>query len=579
MFKNEEKSLKINNKIILITALIITIISIIPIFKSGIFAGHDILFQISRLDGIITSIQDHQFPLALYPNKNYGFGYPSPQFYSDIFLIIPAIIRFILNIPYVTMYKIIIFGTVFFTNFSIIYCTYKLFNKFIPSVLVSFLFSFSNYFQTDIFVRSALGELIAFAIIPWIIYNIYIYVYKDKNNYIILGVCFAAILYAHNISFLLCVIYFGILIILNINKLFKNKNKIYGLFGAIGVGFLLSFAFLIPMLYQYNAQTLMVHKIDNNMLHTNAVNIGSLLNDFITQFSFSYNNQEGFLNIDLTKSLGIILTLLPILLFILKKNKSKPLYDMFIAFIIFLICSTNLIPLYKIELISFLQFPSRLYLIASMVACFIIAMAYNNKIINKYVISCIVLFSIWNVSFLHINLMTNENLNIIKENSTYEEMYVDCIYAIDNPSNWPMNFSEIENAEYLPFGWNFNYQKASKCILFENGNETICNHERYGSHFDFYTNYQEDYRIMLPATWYLGYRAQEIDDDGNVIKDVHLWKNESSNRITMTAEKGYHHYRVWYSGTKVQKASTIISLATSVSLILFMINNRRKVNQ
>lgn len=576
MFKN-----KLSNKItkhpylaIFIVSMIITAFALLPIFKSGLYAGHDIFFQLSRLDGVITAIQDQQFPLALYPNKNFGFGYPSPQFYSDLFLIIPAIVRYVFNIPFITFYKVLLFSLVLFTNFSIIYCANKISKKLFTSFFVAFLFSFSNYYQTDIFIRSALGEIIAFAIIPWILYFTYQFIYEDKNNSIALGISFSAVLYAHNISFLLCVIAFGILLLLNFKKIFLNKDKIFQLIKAMAIGLLMAASFLFPMLQQYNAQTLVVHEIGNELLQNNAIKLNQLLNDFITQFSFSYNNTNGILNVDKTKSLGIILTILPIVLYFLNKNKTKPLKDYFVLFIILLLFSTNLIPLYKIDLLSFLQFPSRMYLIVSIVACLIISMSYSNKLLNKYIIILICIFSIWNISYLHINLISNKDLVIIPENTTSKEMFIDRIFAKEDPSGSTVNFEEVENAEYLPFNWNFNYQTASKCIVFENGTEKICNYERHGSHFDFYTNYEEDYKIMLPITWYLGYTAAEVDENYNIIKTINLFKDQSSNRVMMQVEKGEHHYKVWYSGTRIQKISTTISILTSSIIIIYFIKKK-----
>ena len=79
------------NKDLLLYSSFITIFACIPLFKSGIMYGHDMSFHLSRLTGIITSFQDNQMPIAIYPYKNFGYGYSSPLFYSDLFLIIPAL--------------------------------------------------------------------------------------------------------------------------------------------------------------------------------------------------------------------------------------------------------------------------------------------------------------------------------------------------------------------------------------------------------------------------------------------------------------------------------------------------------
>ena len=89
-------------------SLIITIIACLPLYRSRLFNGIDLTFHLSRIEGLLTSIQDHQFPIALYPYKNYGFGYISPLFYCDLFLLLPAFL-YKVGLPLVLAYKVEIF--------------------------------------------------------------------------------------------------------------------------------------------------------------------------------------------------------------------------------------------------------------------------------------------------------------------------------------------------------------------------------------------------------------------------------------------------------------------------------------
>ena len=79
---------------------------------------------------------------------------------------------------------------------------------------------------------------------------------------------------------------------------------------------------------------------------------------------------------------------------------------------------------------------------------------------------------------------------------------------------------------------------------------------------------------MLPITWYLGYTAADVDENYNIIKTINLFKDQSSNRVMMQVEKGEHHYKVWYSGTRIQKISTIISILTSSIIIIYFIKKK-----
>ena len=80
----------------------------------------------------------------------------------------------------------------------------------------------SEYYLVDLHIRSAFGELLATALLPLLIYYIYLFVVEEKDNYLSLGIMFALILNSHNISFLLSVATFGLFLLLNIKKFFNS---------------------------------------------------------------------------------------------------------------------------------------------------------------------------------------------------------------------------------------------------------------------------------------------------------------------------------------------------------------------
>lgn len=558
----------------IIFTLIITAVAVVPFFFSGIYRGADLQFHLSRFDGIISAIADKQFPLALYPNKNFGFGYPSPLFYSDTFLIIPAVLRVILELPLVTTYKIFVATCVFATVFSIMFCVNRVTNNKCSSIFAAFLFAMCNYYQTDLFVRCALGEIIVFVFLPWLILNVYLFIYEKKNNFIALGTLFAAIAYSHVITFVLCVLVFGVLLIINCKSIL-NKERVLCLSKAAVIGFGLAFSFLIPMVEQYTSQTLMVHKIGNTLLQKTAVDPIQLFSDFFTQFNGTYYCESAIDNIDATKSLGVILTFFPLML-LLKRELSKYQRHFFCVFVSLILCSLSIVPLYKIELLSFIQFPSRMYILASVISCFLTASFFNNDKFERYMIVIVAGLSLFNLSFLH-SLIVNENkVYLIPEDTTIEELFVKRTHAQVDPSYSLVNVEEVENAEYLPANWTFNYQTASKCIVFEVGTDAICQYVRNGSYFDFYTDFDQDYRIMLPVTWYKGYAVYEVDEEYNYLQQMSVWSNEITNQLSMQAEQGHHHYVVFYQGTRIQKYSCYMSIFTVLFVIIYTLFGKYK---
>ena len=213
------KSFFKENKDLLLYSLLISLFVTIPLFKSGIMCGHDMSFHLSRFTGIITSFQDGQLPIAVYPFKNFGYGYASPLFYSDLFLIIPAFITYLSPIPLVTMYKILLFLTAFFTAFFTMFTVNKIFKNKKAAIASTIVLMGTEYYLVDLHLRSAFGELLATCLLPLLFYYVYLFIVEEKDNYLSLGIMFALILNSHNISFLLSVATFAIFILLYLTVL------------------------------------------------------------------------------------------------------------------------------------------------------------------------------------------------------------------------------------------------------------------------------------------------------------------------------------------------------------------------
>ena len=165
------------NKDLLLYSLLITLFVTIPLFKSGIMCGHDMSFHLSRFTGIITSLQDKQMPIAIYPYKNFAYGYASPLFYSDLFLIVPALIIYFTPISLITMYKLMLFLIAFFTAFFTMFTINKIFKNKKAAIVSAIVLMGTEYYLVDLHLRSALGELIATCLLPLLFYYVYLFSY------------------------------------------------------------------------------------------------------------------------------------------------------------------------------------------------------------------------------------------------------------------------------------------------------------------------------------------------------------------------------------------------------------------
>ena len=106
------------NRTLLLAALILSVLFCYPyLFSSEIHVGHDLLFHLSRIEGLAERIRDFDFFPAIYPYKNNSFGYASPLFYCDFLLIITALL-YNCGMTLIRCYKVLIFLLSIFTCFS-----------------------------------------------------------------------------------------------------------------------------------------------------------------------------------------------------------------------------------------------------------------------------------------------------------------------------------------------------------------------------------------------------------------------------------------------------------------------------
>ena len=143
------------------------LISSLPLIFAGIDGTvyQDLLFHLSRIEGIKEGVLSGQFPVMMESVWMEGKGYPVSIFYGDILLYIPALLR-IVGVPVVITYKIFVLLINLLTAFSACFCFKRIFKYDISAYLGMFLYVLASYRLMDIFVRAAVGEYAAFIFFP-----------------------------------------------------------------------------------------------------------------------------------------------------------------------------------------------------------------------------------------------------------------------------------------------------------------------------------------------------------------------------------------------------------------------------
>ena len=268
---------------------LISVFCSIYFFKSNInvFLSQDLTFHLNRFVGLAKAFEEGQILPKIYPYTNNGFGYASPLFYCDLFLY-PFALLYHFGLRAVYCYKLCVFIYTLLGNLFVYCILKKETNRNDLSLIGVLLYFSSNYHLQNIFIRNALGEILAMTFIPLVLHSVYKILVKHEGCYIYLGVSFSLLLMAHLITTFLYGIFFFCMIIVFIIINRKDKELLINTFKTILKGTILALLltcwYLFPMLEQLNSQTFW---LSINAKYNNIANGVQSINGIFSLFALS----------------------------------------------------------------------------------------------------------------------------------------------------------------------------------------------------------------------------------------------------------------------------------------------------
>jgi hypothetical protein len=235
--------------LILAFSIFISIPLLVPYFHSGYFPTHDGEWAVVRLADMFRELRDFQIPPRFSGNLNFGYGYPLFNF-AYPFPYYLGFIIYILGFGLVDSIKIVFVLSILISAFFMFLASRNIWKNDYAGIISSVLYLYFPYRLVDLFVRGSIGESVAFAIFPIILYCLSKLIDKPKNYGYILagGILFACLILTHNI---MAVLFSISLFIFFVGNYITQKNKIIFPFASVvGLGFILSAYFWIPALLE-----------------------------------------------------------------------------------------------------------------------------------------------------------------------------------------------------------------------------------------------------------------------------------------------------------------------------------------
>ena len=557
---NKKKIFNKNLIIGLSICLLITTLGLFSYFSSSINVGHDLVFHLNRIIGLSKAFEEGQILPKIYPYSNNGFGYASPLFYCDIFLY-PFAIMYHFGLSAVLCFKLCVFIYTLLGNLFVYFIINKETKRIDLSIIAATLYFTCNYHLQNIFIRSALGEVLAMSFIPLILHSIYKILIKKENCWIYLGISFSLLVMAHPITTFIYGLFFFVMIIIFIILNRKDKTIIFNTFKTILKGTLLAILltawYLIPMLEQFSSQQFLVN-IDSK--YTNITAKIGILNISDILYLFGY---------DFIPSTGLTILLLG-LVSIFMKDKYIKIIDIYC--IVMFLMMLGIIPMKYLEVV---QFYFRLYIIIFPLLC-VSSICLLNKLNNKKIVNCLVVillcFGLASIVTINIGALKDDDkrLDNIASQDTINNTYKSDVYY---------NLNELSGGEYLPYTEKSDYNNDSLAIK---------NDDEYGRLYDYIYEYDRDFtcitftcdnskaiNLYLPLSWYKGYKGYELIN--GKWEEINIYQDSIYKEIMIKSEVGKHTYMVKYVGTFVQYSSLVVSSVATVCLILYQIKKRKNI--
>lgn len=529
---------------------------------------HDTLFHLSRIEGLAQSFKDGELIARIYPYKNLSFGYASPLFYSDFFLIIPAIL-YNLGLGIASCYKLVILVSTFLSCYFAMRLVFKITNHHYAPYIAGVLYLFNNYRISDVYVRGALGEVMGFIFLPIVLLGIYYVLYDNHKDWKYLVIGFGGLALTHNITFVLACILFIFFILFRLKFLLQNKNRFISILKAATITFLLTAFFTLPMLEQLKSQEMYLNYYTSSSSLT-----GSTLpiwKYFVNTTVFGFGSNDMSKELSMLLNVGYFLMIVP-LYYLFKKKKDNPfiMHCTFIGYLLLLL-PIDLLPWKYFYMFSLIQFPWRLLMISSlclMIPASLIPFEFKfNKQITTFTVITLLLFEgLW-----HIQPVLNRDFGITSK-TQYSELLdgsiVDPFYSAHYVR------VELAGADYLPVN-SPDFRQIQAVITDINSNPVSASSSRKGTTLSLnYLTPNQTY--ILPVTYYKGYQVYSIEPENDTLTKVLTY--QADNSFVAFDANDSSSYVLKYVPTFIQYSSLFISCITLLGIILFKLKKLLQKN-
>ncbi|MCM1086997.1 MAG: hypothetical protein NC419_02495 [Muribaculaceae bacterium] len=544
--------------------------------------GQDLLFHLTRIEGIKEALQNGMFPVKIQQGWLNGHGYATSVFYGDIFLYIPAILR-IFGVSIQASYKFYVLLIHIITVFLSYYCFSKMSSARI-GLLCTVLYSLNLYRLNDVYTRSAAGEYTAITFMPLVLYGLWkVYMLPEESkehnrSWVTITFGCTGIFLSHMISTEMTALFIILTVVILWKKTFRKRTMLV-LFKSAAATLLLNLWFLIPFLDYMISGTYVINYPNENGINYSIERRGAFLaqffmNDFLAM-SGSTKNETGVASTTpLTVGLACMAVIIGWFVFCMgkKERNSTEKREEYLA-VFFCLLSlwlstcmfpyTNLVnrlPILKMPVRS-LQFPWRFLTIAGVLLPYLLCIILKKEWIGakrKLFAGVLVGLSLWQgLSYMS---------GCLQEGKVYRIEQAGGLSTFDVISGEYLPMDELQDIDGYISAYEDQLTYDTNVIFIEDW------HREKGAVVVSLTNPTTDtQQVEVPLLLYKGYHA--ITDGG---QELTLSPGESY-RIAVDVPAGFSgSFKVAFKEPWYWRVCEGVSLAAAVGIAFYLIGDRKK---
>ncbi len=528
-------------KIIFFALLLLSLPAIWLLITPGGYEPHD-LHHLADIHQMGAAFASGQVPPRLGPDFLFGMGYPLFNFYYVLPFYLGAFFYFITG-SLMAGFKLVFLASVFLSLAGMYLLLRKFFGTW-ASAAGAVLYLYTPFRAVEIYVRGAMGEALAIAILPWVLYFLTTLVKQTtKRNIAISSFVLALFYLSHNYFFLLAapfiLVFMAILIYFEKKRVEKTKGLV--LAGVLSAG--LSTFWWLPAFLEYRLVasstpfTIEDHFPFIKQLILPSWGYGSSVWGPYDEISF----QIGIAN--------LVAIALAVTIF-LKQRKSKNINFKIsllavISFfvVVFMMNIRSLFIWNLIPFTNFIQFPWRLLALTTFLTAFLAGFVIENLKFKK--LSAILLVSVC-------ILLTFSYFRPGKATNKTDEQYLELFFS--NPQ-----YSE----DYLQLPLFVEYRPDSVWPKFGIGSKaTMVSEEELSNVYWKATIDSRDVHevrlgVMAFPGWFVKVDGQKVE----------TYPVGSHGQLSFKLDKGTHEIELYWTETDLRLLADVISLGSLIILV------------